>query len=178
MANFFKNDSWPIKLINKLHIYIAAEPYEVWLSVAFFLGGIAAIVNPKAAGALGRILPLWEVYTWGSCILIGSSLTLYGLIGASRSIDPVKHRLNREWERLGQLVLGISTLMWSTIIFSFGMAGTLSGLLTLFLSFVCFTRALILKAVETYVPLSRIDALRSLRAVTSKIKSFEKDKDQ
>lgn len=169
--------SFSIKLLNRLPTYLSAEPYEVWITFGLFFGGIAALVNPRASGPLGRVLPNWEVYSWGICLIIGSLLTMYGLIASSFSKNEISHRLNREWERLGQLILGIATALWAAIVFTFGAVAISSGLLILFLSFVSFTRAIILKAIEVYTPLSRVDAIKTFKEVNKKLKEIQKDSD-
>lgn len=143
--------SLSFRLLAKLPSFIISEPYEVFFSVALFLTGLADIISPKASGAIGHFLPHWQVYSWGSALMLGSFVTLVGLIGASRASEMHKLRALRETERAGQLILGVATCLWSLVLLNLGIAGIASGILTLFLAAVYMIRAAVIKGIEEYV---------------------------
>lgn len=151
--------SLSFRLLVKLPSFIISEPYEVFFSVALFLTGLADIISPRASGAVGHALSSWQVYSWGSALLLGSSITLVGLIGSSSARTMHKLRAFRETERSGQLILGVATCLWSLIIFHIGVAGVASGMLTLFLALIFMVRAAVLKGVEEYVANSKLPSV-------------------
>lgn len=143
--------SLSFRFLAKLPSFIISEPYEVFFSVALFLTGLADIISPKASGAIGHFLPHWQVYSWGSALMLGSFVTLVGLIGASRASEMHRLRVLRETERAGQLILGVATCLWSLVLFNIGIAGIASGVLTLFLGMIFIIRAAVIKGIEEYV---------------------------
>lgn len=146
-----EKESKSFRLLAKLPSFIISEPYEVFFSVALFLTGLADIITPKASGAVGHFLPHWQVYSWGSALMLGSFVTLVGLIGASRASDMYRLRALRETERTGQLILGVATCLWSLVLFNLGVVGIASGVLTLFLAGVFIIRAAVIKGIEEYL---------------------------
>lgn len=145
------------RLLAKLPSFIISEPYEVFFSVALFLTGVADIILPRASGAVGRFLPDWQVYSWGSALMLGSLVTLVGLVGASKTSDLHMLRVFRETERAGQLILGVATCLWSLVLFSVGVSDVASGVLTLFLAGVFVIRAAVIKGLEEYVAHTTLD---------------------
>lgn len=151
-----RDTSLSFRLLAKLPSFIISEPYETFFSVALFLTGLADIIAPKASGAVGHYLALWQVYSWGTALMLGSFITLVGLIGASRATNMHTLRVLRETERAGQLILGVATCLWSIVILHIGIVGIASGLLTVFLALVFIVRAAVIKGIEEYLINSKI----------------------
>lgn len=155
----------------KLPSFLTAEPYEVFMAVLLALTGLTSLVQPKANGALYAHLPVWQVHVWGLFLIVGSLLTFAGLVGASKAQSVYGMVRARALERSGQLLLAWASLIWSVVLFSIGLPAVSSALLTLLFAIVCTVRALVLKYIQKYAMLSRIDALKALRLTES-----EKDK--
>jgi hypothetical protein len=151
--------SLSFRLLVKLPSFIISEPYEVFFSVALFLTGITDIITPRASGAVGHALSSWQVYSWGSALILGSLVTLIGLVGSSNASTMHRLRVFREVERSGQLLLGVATCLWSLVIFHVGVVGVASGTLTLFLALIFIVRAAVLKGIEEYITNSKLPSI-------------------
>jgi len=140
-----------LRILLRLPKFIVSDPYEAFFSVALFLTGVTDIVEPRATGAIQKLLPVWETYSWGAVLIIGSALTFIGLVLSSRAKTIDRLQDARITERLGQLLLGVATSLWSFVLFSLGVLAVASGILTLFLAFVFFVKSAVLKRMEEYI---------------------------
>lgn len=146
-----KKDSLSYRFLVKTPKFLVSDPYEAFFSIALAISGLADVLYPQKVGVIGHYLPAWQGYLWGLILIIGSALTLIGLVGASKSKNISVLLRFRGVERRGQLILAIGTTIWSFVIFSLGPASIASGILTLSFSLMFLVKAAVIKGLEEYL---------------------------
>lgn len=157
-----KKDSLSYSFLSRTPKFLISDPYEAFFSISLAISGMADLLYPKKVGVIGHYLPTWQGYIWGTILVVGSALTLMGLIGSSKSGTLKTLRKFREYERIGQLILAVGTIIWSVVIFSLGPAFIASGILTLSFSAMFLVKSVEIKGLEEYltkVDLSKIKEL-------------------
>jgi hypothetical protein len=118
----FLGETRRLRLYNRLRHrapFLVEQPHEAFVSILCVFAGVPLIFNAVQAQSLEAILPRPLVISWGIALVIGSLLTLYGLIRAERYMPDMSRALKyRRIEYVGFVIMTYASFIYTVGIVS------------------------------------------------------------
>jgi len=106
-----------------------SEPFELFLALAAILSGVVYFLGKSQPNALEARLPHWELILWILTFTLSGVIIMAsrGMIAVARTERALE--LGCRVEAVGMTLFGTAALLYSMVIFSFGLQAFVSGVI-------------------------------------------------
>lgn len=139
-------------ILTRLPRGVLEDPFELFIAFLCFLSGVPLLFGKTEATSIQALLPQWLAYSWGLMLVLGSLLTVVGVLSYTHKARSERQHYARLIEKSGLGLLGGAATVYALAIVGYlGPASLIAAGVIFGFGIICLVKVFLISTAQVLI---------------------------